>query len=969
MDERRPRRVEQVRLPPGPLAELKALLYELYTAAGEPPLTEIAAWVKEDDGLDGSPGRDTIHRLLREAQVPSSQADVVAVVTVLARVARWDPRHAADRVRDLWFAARAAQPLGTPLAEVTDPFSLEVHKPIQLTDHHTNGDPALPVYIPRAHDARLAEVVDRVLAGQSVIAVLIAGSSAGKTRACWEALRPLRNAGGWRLWHPYHPSRVEAALAKLDEVGPRTVVWLNETQNYLGGPNGERVAAGLRSLLTDPARGPVLVLGTLWPGHYTDLTRDTGSQVRHVLANMGAVIEVPYTFTGTDLTTLHRAAAHDPRLAWAADHARDGQITQYLAGAPELLQRLHTASAGTKALILAAMDARRMGHRNALPLALLDQAAPAYLTDTQWHQLGDDWLEQALAGATRLCKGAPGPLAPMSPEGPRRVRSPRAEAHEPCYQLADYLDQHGRAVRADEIPGIEFWVAAAAHAYPADLFAIGLAAYSRGLLRDAAQLYKNATQRGDQNAAVHLVQHLHGLHPTDPQPAHWAAIHVSLGNLHVVARLVENLHRMTFLDEVVVLAERAVVHADLDDPHGVAQLLEALQEAGASDQVIGLMARDPASQVSLNDPSGVARLLTMLGDIGVTDQATGLLARDPASQVSLDAPHAVAHLLEALRKAGAANQVAQLAERAVVNADLDDPLGLGRLLRVLRKTGATDQVYGLLARDPAANVGLNDPFRVAWLLGALWEAGATDQVARLLARDPAAHVSLDDPAAVAGLLVALRRAGVTDQVARLLARDPAAHVSLDDPAAVAGLLVALRKAAAANQIARLAERAAEHADLDVPAAVAGLLDELRRAGATDQVARLLARDPAANVSLDDPAAVARLLSTLKVVGARDQIAGLLARDPAAEVSLNDPAAVARLLVGCGRRGRLTMLPGCWRAIPPPRSVSTTRPRWRDCWWDCGRRGRLTRSPGCWRAIPPPTSASMTRAGWRGCAGR
>src|SRR5689334_12204861 len=135
MDERRPRRVEQVRLPPGPLAELKALLYELYTAAGEPPLTEIAAWVKEDDGLDGSPGRDTIHRLLREAQVPSSQADVVAVVTVLARVARWDSRHAADRVRDLWFAARTAQPLGTPLAEVTDPFSLEVHKPIQLTDH------------------------------------------------------------------------------------------------------------------------------------------------------------------------------------------------------------------------------------------------------------------------------------------------------------------------------------------------------------------------------------------------------------------------------------------------------------------------------------------------------------------------------------------------------------------------------------------------------------------------------------------------------------------------------------------------------------------------------------------------------------------------------------------------------------------------------------------------------------------
>ena len=74
--------------------------------------------------------------------------------------------------------------------------------------------------------------------------------------------------GPWRLWHPIDPSRPDAALRELPGIGPRTVVWLNEAQFYLDaadGGLGERVAAGLRELLRDPGRAPVLVLATLWP--------------------------------------------------------------------------------------------------------------------------------------------------------------------------------------------------------------------------------------------------------------------------------------------------------------------------------------------------------------------------------------------------------------------------------------------------------------------------------------------------------------------------------------------------------------------------------------------------------------------------------------------------------------------------------------------------------------------------------
>ncbi len=165
-------------------------------------------------------------------------------------------------------------PAGWPLAEVTDPFALEVHRPVQADDPPP-GLPALPTYVPREHDQALAEAVQAAAAGRSGIAVLVGGSSTGKTRACWEALALLRNLPeAWRLWHPIDPSRPEAALRELPLIGPRTVVWLNEAQFYLDAPGGlgERVSAGLRELLRDRGRGPVLVLATLWPEFWDTLT-------------------------------------------------------------------------------------------------------------------------------------------------------------------------------------------------------------------------------------------------------------------------------------------------------------------------------------------------------------------------------------------------------------------------------------------------------------------------------------------------------------------------------------------------------------------------------------------------------------------------------------------------------------------------------------------------------------------------
>ena len=751
------------------------------------------------------------------------------------------------------------------------------------------GLPVLPPYVPREHDQVLGQVVRAAADGRSGIAVLVGGSSTGKTRACWEALALLRDQDPpWRLWHPIDPSRPDAALAELPGIGPRTVVWLNEAQFYLDPAEaglGERVAAGLRELLRDPGRAPVLVLATLWPGFWDALTaRPAGGEDRHAQARellAGHDITVPAAFTPAQMGQLARAA--DARMVLAARSAPDGEVIQFLAGAPELLARYRNAPPAAAALIGAAMDARRLGMGAGLPQAFLEAAAPGYLTDAQWDALGEDWLEQALAYTAVPCKGARGPLTRIRPRPARRAARNRgdqpgsmAAAAGPLYRLADYLDQHGRAHRASQIPPAEFWSAAAAHAAPGDQAALGDAAHARGLYRDAAQLHKNAAASGNPRAALYL-SHPPACLRADPRPAHWAA-----------------------------------AHAALDDPGGVASLLDRLRQAGAHEQAAALLARDPAAHAALDDPGAVASLLDSLRGRARTSRPPRWPAGPPPTPPSTT------------RRAWPACWTA-----------------CGRRAR----TSRPPRCWPATRRPrPPRRPGRRGPPAGQPAAGGRARAGR-----RAAGPDPAAHAALDDPRR-GRLLDSLQQAGAHEQAAALADR-AAAHAALDDPDGVASLLDRLRAAGAHEQAAALADRAAAHAALDDPGAWPACWTACGRRARTSRPPRWPAGPPPTPPSTTRAAwpacwtACGRRARTSRPP--RCWPATRRPRRPRRPGRRGQPAGQPAG-GGRARAGRRAGRPG-----PPPTPPSTTRAAWPPCWTACGRRARTSRPPRCWPGTRRP----------------
>ncbi|MFE5513853.1 tetratricopeptide repeat protein [Streptomyces sp. NPDC056529] len=564
--------------------------------------------------------------------------------------------------------------------------------------------------------------------------VLVGSSSTGKTRACWEAIQPLA-VKGWRLWHPYDPTRAEAALDALHRVRPQTVVWLNEAQHYLGNRAvGEQIAAAVHQLLVTSERGPVLVLGTLWPEYATRYAalpapgrEDPHSRARELLA--GRVLTVPETF---DAPAMAAAAAlaggGDQLLADALSRSgANGRITQDLAGAPELLNRYQHATPAATAVLQAAMDARRLGVGLYLPHVFLTDAASDYLTDTDYDQLTDDWAEHAFAELAIPVHGKQAPLGRTTPRARRRppavaaiLHGPSSSITGPVFRLADYLEQHGRTSRSHLCPPASFWHAAYTHLTdPNDLGNLTQAAENRHRLQWAHFLRRRAADYGNTDALYHLavMREAAGDRAEAERLARQAADHGSISALHYLAVMREEAGDRA---EAEHLARQA---ADHGDTHVLYRLAEMREEAGDRAEAEHL-ARQAADH---DNTRALYRLAEMRDRVGDWDGAEALL-RQAADHGSPTALYRLARMQE---ETGNQDEAEALLRQA---ADHGSPTALYRLARMQEEAGNQDEAEAL-AQQAADQDNTDALYYLAEMRG---EAGDGDG-AEALARQAADH--------------------------------------------------------------------------------------------------------------------------------------------------------------------------------------------------------------------------------------
>jgi hypothetical protein len=102
--------------------------------------------IARDQDLVGAPSRDRVGRLIGDPRKQGSQAEVIAVVTVLSRVGLWGADHGAGRAWDVWCGHDGLEANATRWAAVSiNDFELSPHpcdRPGRgpgTEDHRTSG--------------------------------------------------------------------------------------------------------------------------------------------------------------------------------------------------------------------------------------------------------------------------------------------------------------------------------------------------------------------------------------------------------------------------------------------------------------------------------------------------------------------------------------------------------------------------------------------------------------------------------------------------------------------------------------------------------------------------------------------------------------------------------------------------------------------------------------------------------------
>ncbi|MFC5005358.1 tetratricopeptide repeat protein [Dactylosporangium cerinum] len=787
----------------------------------------------------------TLSDLLRAKSTPTRDTMITFLIACGLDEAAQRPWLAAwERVA----TAHQPRPVGAVRVREARPRLLGVHAAIQLPGTAEE----LPPYVPRDLDADLRADLTAA-AAQGGFVLLLGGSSVGKTRALYEAVRA--ELPEWWLLHPTDTPTADAHAAAPT---PRTVMWLDELQRYLNHRTG-LPAGALRQLIT----AGTVVVATLWPDEYhIRIARPSVGQPDPYandrdLLGFAQLIEVPETFSRAERRRGETLAGTDQRIRIALD-TTDAGFTQVVAAGPALIRRWEHAPDDDcygKAVITAVLDAHRVGAHQPATNDFLQAAAPAYLTPAQQANAPRDWLDRGLAYATTPVHRATACLTPV----------PASMGLIAGYTTSDYLRQHAqRTCRTAALPE-PVWQALIAHHHHPD---------------DTARLFDNARRRGQPNHAIALYLRADAT-PRNSFGRALIAAGIDLlaeqgridalrdlaatGNQLAVDRLAGLLAEQGCLDELRDLATTG-------NGFAVDRLVDLLAEQGHIDEALQALRNHAAT----GDWHAAGRLADLLAEQGRIDEL-----RDLATTGRWTAAERLARLLA---EQGRIDELRDLAATG-------NEFAVERLAGLLAEQGRLDEALQALRNHAATG----NEFAAARLVDLLAEQGRLDEALQAL-RSLAATGNEFAVERLAGLLAEQGRLDEALQALRDLAatgNGPAA-ARLVDLLAEQGRLDELRDlAATGNEFAaeRLARLLAEQ----------GRIDELRDLAATsdwhaaERLARLLAEQGRLDEALqalrdlaatgNGPAA-ARLVDLLAEQGRLDEL-----RD---EVTAGTPFAVEGL---------------------------------------------------------------------------
>lgn len=367
----------------------------------------------------------------------------------------------------------------------------------------------LPTFVPRDQEPAVEDWLRRAAIAGGML-VLVGDSAVGKSRLLYETARRL--LPDFRVLAPsLGDGALVAEVARADFRLPNLVIWLDELHRFLEGPYLSAgsipiTAETVQALLDDPT--PVVILASCWPEHVRELRgseeeprRPDGAGVstpprrdRHPAAV--DVLRRAYEITVQTFSDGERAAAEeiasaDRRLEVALEY-RDFNVTEVLAGAPELVRRYERGTPEERAVLEAAVDASRLGVESPLTADLLREAARGYLNSVQ---PDDRWFGPALTELTRLDRST-SLLIPVLGDNRRAVIG---------YRVADYVRQQVGNDRRRERVLDSLWRALAAYVDdPKDVRRVGYQADLRGRYGYSAQLARALAAAGDSDMAVEL---------------------------------------------------------------------------------------------------------------------------------------------------------------------------------------------------------------------------------------------------------------------------------------------------------------------------------------------------------------------------------------------------------------------------------------------------------------------------------